>query len=101
MLPSVDKSLVKTRKVSDDKPDGSPVNVNDEENDKAEENSDDELMNKEVLLGDSSDDRAAKGVDTLTIVTLLQTILAMMLLCVKFPQRAFSAYCSILQPVPA
>ena len=37
MLPSVDKSLVKTRKVSDDKPDGSPVNVNDEENDEAEE----------------------------------------------------------------
>ena len=40
-------------------------------------------MNKEVLVGDRNDDNVAKGVDALTIVTLLQTILAMMLLCVK------------------
>ena len=33
----MNESIVKTRKVSDDKPDGSPVNVNDEENDEAEE----------------------------------------------------------------
>ena len=50
---------------------------------KAEGTSDEELMNEEVLDGDCSDDKVAKGVDVLTIVTLLQTILAVMLFCVK------------------
>ena len=95
----VNESLVKTRKGSGDKPDVSPVNVNDEKcgkngtnfcdkivpetDPKAEGNSDDELLNKEVLVGDRSEDKVAKGMDALTIVTVLHTILAMLLFCVK------------------
>ena len=59
------------------------VSVVPETGPKAEGASDDELMNKEVLVGDRSDDKVAKGMDALTIVTVLQTILAMMLFCVK------------------
>ena len=36
-------------------------------------------MNKEMLVGDRSDDKVIKGVDALTILTVLQTILVMML----------------------
>ena len=69
----VNESIFITRKVS----------VVPETGPKAEGASDDELMNKEVLVGDRSDDKVAKGMDALTIVTVLQTILAMMLFCVK------------------
>ena len=84
---------------SDDEPIGSPVDVNgdtyDEEVDESFINEDermcsinevslnDELMYKQVLGGDHSDDKVVKGTDALTIVPLLQAILVMMLVSVK------------------
>ena len=84
---------------SDDEHNGSHVNVNDdmydEEVDESFINEDermcslnevslnDELMHKQVLGGDHSDDEVVKGTDALTIVPLLQAILVMMLVSVK------------------
>ena len=68
----VDKSLDKTNEMSDDKTDGSPVKVND-----------DQKMCSEVLGGDGTDDKVVKSMDALTIIPLLQVILVMMLHSVK------------------
>ena len=72
----MDKSLDKTNEMSDDKTDGSPVKVND-----------DQKMCSEVLGGDGTDDKVVKGIDALTIIPLLQVILAMMLFSVKTLQE--------------
>ena len=62
--------------MSDDKTDGSPVKVND-----------DQKMCSEVLGGDGTDDKVVKGMDTLTIIPLLQVLLVLMLHSVKTLQE--------------
>ena len=72
----VDKSVHKTNEMSDDKTDGSPVKVND-----------DQKMCSEVLGGDGTDDKVVKGMNTLTIIPLLQVLLVLMLHSVKTLQE--------------
>ena len=76
----------KNNEKSDDKHNGIPVDVNDVKQDNESDEfyrNQDGKRNSKVLGGVCSDKEVVKGIDVLTIVPLLQVILAMMLYSVK------------------
>ena len=99
------KSPNKNSVNSDDKPDGSPVNVNDvkhdDESDEFYRNQDEKRCSK-VHGGDCTDEEVVKSIEAFTINTLLQVILAMILCSVKTLQEQFLliARYSNLSPSP-